>query len=96
MTSSTDKIQAANGGTSTSDRKPEHGLSVLRRVEAQGLIRIACDALSETSQIARRSTAASDGDPGAVPQAADLQRPAAGSPGLPGDRRSLPADARRA
>ena len=58
MTSSTPTIKAVTGGP-VSDRKPEHGLSVLRRMEAQGLIRIACDALSETSQIAMRSTAAS-------------------------------------
>jgi hypothetical protein len=72
MTSSTPTIKAVISGP-VNDRKPEHGLSVLRRLEAQGLIRIACDALSETSQIAHEIHSGIYGDPGTVP-AADLQR----------------------
>jgi hypothetical protein len=72
MTSSTPTIKAVTSGP-TSDPKPEHGLSVLRRIEAQGLIRIACDALSETSEIASQIHRGVYSDPGTVP-AADLQR----------------------
>jgi hypothetical protein len=54
MTSSTDKIQAVNDGTTTKDPKtPVHGLALLRRMEAQGLIRVINDALYETETLTR-------------------------------------------
>jgi hypothetical protein len=52
MTSSTDKIQAANGGTTTSETEPEYGLSVVRRREGQALSQIVSDALWEANSLA--------------------------------------------
>jgi hypothetical protein len=52
MTSSTDKTQAVTDGTTTTSEPREHGLSVLRRSESQGLIQIACDALWEANRMA--------------------------------------------
>ena len=54
MTSSITPIQAASDGDSTAGRQPtqrEHGLAVLRRDEAKGLISLACGAISETHSV---------------------------------------------
>jgi hypothetical protein len=54
MTSSTTEIQSANGGTTTprTDPKPrERGLAVLRRKEAESLLRVILDALYETQSL---------------------------------------------
>jgi len=52
MTSSITPITAASdGGTTTKPSQRDHGLAVLRASEAKGLISLACDALSQTSQI---------------------------------------------
>jgi hypothetical protein len=42
---------ASNGSTTRTPDKPEHGLIVLREKEAQGLISLACDAMSQTSSV---------------------------------------------
>jgi hypothetical protein len=42
---------ASNGSKTSTPDKPEHGLIVLREKEAQGLISLACDALSQTSSV---------------------------------------------
>jgi hypothetical protein len=42
---------ASNGSTTSTPDKPEHGLMVLREKEAQGLISLACAALSQTSSV---------------------------------------------
>jgi hypothetical protein len=42
---------ASNGSTASTPDKPEHGLIVLREKEAQGLISLVCDALSQTSSV---------------------------------------------
>jgi hypothetical protein len=43
---------ASNGSTASEPDKPEHGLMVLREKETQGLISLACDALSEAREVA--------------------------------------------
>jgi hypothetical protein len=71
MTSSTPTTAAANGGTSTPDPKPEHGLVTLRRREAQGLIQVVSDALYESERVAseiRTAVNAKDGIPYATVQ----------------------------
>lgn len=46
------KTSAASDGSKAREQdKPDHGLMVLRDKEAQGLISLACDALSETREI---------------------------------------------
>jgi hypothetical protein len=42
---------ASNGSKASEPDKPEHGLMVLRKKEARGLISLACDALSQTSDV---------------------------------------------
>jgi hypothetical protein len=42
---------ASNGGTASEPDKPDHGLLALRDREAEGLIRLAFDALSETREV---------------------------------------------
>ena len=53
MTSNSTKIQAAKDGGTTTDHTSarEHGLSVLRSIEAKSLISLAQDALNETYQL---------------------------------------------
>jgi hypothetical protein len=43
---------ASNGSTAIESDKPEHGLTVLRTQETKGLISLACDALSQASNVA--------------------------------------------
>jgi hypothetical protein len=42
---------ASNGSTAREPDKPKHGLLVLREQETRGLISLACDALSQTSDV---------------------------------------------
>jgi hypothetical protein len=42
---------ASNGSKASEPDKPKRGLMVLREKEAQGLISLACDALSQTSSV---------------------------------------------
>jgi hypothetical protein len=71
MTSSTDQIQAANGGITTTDPKhPKHGLAALRHMEAQGLIRVINDALFETERLTHEmGQGLQNADPGVIPHA---------------------------
>jgi len=72
MTSSTDKIQAANGGTTTTTKDPKthkHGLAVLRQMEAQSLLRVINDALYETQMLTHDLGEGLRGDSGEIPHA---------------------------
>jgi hypothetical protein len=73
MTSSTDKIQTANGGTTAKNPKPERGLAALRRLEAQGLIRFVIDALFETQAVAFDIRDGIHPEPGQEVPAAQIQ-----------------------
>jgi hypothetical protein len=62
----TSTTAASTSGPSTPDVKPEHGLAVLRRLEAQGLIQVVSDALYESERVAaeiRTAVNAKDGIP---------------------------------
>jgi hypothetical protein len=71
MTSSTDKIQAVTDGTTPTDPKPpERGLAVLRRREAESLLRVIIDALYETQSLTRgMEEGLYDAAPGVIPHA---------------------------
>lgn len=70
MTSSTTKIEAANGGTTSKDpTPPEHGLAALRRMEAQGLLRVINDAVYETLELTRDMNQDLRPDSGEIPHA---------------------------